>query len=189
MMFIYPGVRTRFPYLAASVNVESYQSIQKEMKAIWDQRVNNVPFEMVFLNENIKRLYTAEARTSTMLTISTTIALVISCLGLYGLSVYVAERKTKEIGIRKVVGASVRSIVGMLSKEYIRLIVISFLISIPIGYYFMNKWLEGFAYRISPGVTVFLVSGLVAFMIAWLTISFESFRAANRNPVDTFRTN
>lgn len=76
-----------------------------------------------------------------------------------------------------------------LSKEYIRLMVISFVISVPLGYYLMNKWLEGFAYKIDPGVTVFLISGLIAFFIAWLTISFESFRAANRNPVDTFRVN
>jgi putative ABC transport system permease protein len=123
-----------------------------------------------------------------MLTISTTIAVIISCLGLYGLSVYVAERKTKEIGIRKVVGASTPSIVGMLSREYIILIIISFVVSVPFGYYGMSKWLEGFAYKIEPGVLVFIISGLVSFVIAWLTISFESFRAANRNPVDTLRT-
>ena len=157
------------------------------MKSIWDQRINDAPFEGIYLKENLKTLYTAEARTSTVLAISTGIALLISCLGLYGLSVYVAERKTKEIGIRKVVGASVESIVGMLSREYIKLIVISFVISVPIGYYFMNKWLESFAYKITPGVTVFLVSGVVSFLIAWLTISFESFRAASKNPVDTFR--
>jgi putative ABC transport system permease protein len=120
---------------------------------------------------------------------ASTIALLISCLGLYGLSVYVAERKTKEIGIRKVVGASIESIVGMLSKEYIKLIVISFVISLPLGYYFMNNWLEGFAYKITPGISVFIISGLASFLIAWLTISFESFRAASKNPVDAFRVN
>ena len=159
------------------------------MKGIWEQQVGDAPFETVFLNENIKTMYAAERRTSTLLTISTTIALLISCLGLYGLSVYVAERKTKEIGIRKVVGASVESIVAMLSREYILLILISFIISIPLGYYLMNKWLEGFAYKIDPGVTVFVISGLISFVIAWLTVSFESFRAASKNPVDTFKTN
>jgi putative ABC transport system permease protein len=188
MLFMLSGNRNRFPYLAASIKMDSYEDIQAKMKKLWDQRINDAPFETIFLNENIKRLYTAEARTSTMLTISTTIALIISCLGLYGLSVYVAERKTKEIGIRKVVGASVESIVGMLSKEYIMLIAISFVISIPLGYYAMNKWLEGFAYKIDPGITVFLLSGLLSFVIAWLTISFESFRAASKNPVDTFRS-
>jgi putative ABC transport system permease protein len=100
----------------------------------------------------------------------------------------VAERKTKEIGIRKVVGASVQSIIGMLSKEYIRLIAIAFAISVPLGYYFMNRWLENFAYKIDVGVSVFLISGALSFIVAWLTISFESFRAASKNPVDTFRS-
>lgn len=120
-----------------------------------------------------------------MLKISTIIALIISCLGLYGLSVYIAERKTKEIGIRKVAGASVQNIVGMLSKEYIILIMISLLISVPLGYYAMSKWLEGFAYKIEPGFMVYVISGLVSLLISWLTVSFESVRAANRNPVET----
>ena len=122
-----------------------------------------------------------------MLTISTVIAVIISCLGLYGLSVYIAERKTKEIGIRKVVGASVQTIIAMLSKEYIQLIILSFIISVPLGYYFMDKWLESFAYRIDPAATVFVLSGLISFIIAWVTISFESFRAAMRNPIETLR--
>jgi putative ABC transport system permease protein len=173
--------------MAVSARLDLYQYIHDKMKAVWDERINDIPFESVFLNENIKKLYSAEARTSTLLTISTVIALIISCLGLYGLSIYVAERKIKEIGIRKVVGASVQSIVGMLSKEYVRLIIISFVIAIPLGYYMMDKWLQGFAYKINPGVTVFLISGGLALSIAWLTISFESFRAAKRNPVDTLR--
>ncbi|MBT1701934.1 ABC transporter permease [Chryseosolibacter indicus] len=189
MLFMLSGNRDYFPYMAVTIEMKSFQQTQAKMKALWDERINDAPFESIFLNENIKTLYAAEKRTSTLLTISTTIALIISCLGLYGLSVYVAERKTKEIGIRKVVGASVQSIVTMLSKEYIRLIVISFVISVPLGYYAMNKWLEGFAYKISPGITVFLISGMIAFLIAWLTISFESIRAASKNPVDTFRVN
>jgi putative ABC transport system permease protein len=188
MLFMLSGNRNHFPYLAASVKMESVESMQEKMKKLWDERINDAPFETIFLNENIKKLYTAEARTSTMLTISTTIALIISCLGLYGLSVYVAERKTKEIGIRKVVGASVESIVGMLSKEYSKLIAISFVISVPLGYIAMNKWLEGFAYKIDPGIAVFVISGLISFLIAWITISFESYRAASKNPVDTFRS-
>lgn len=187
MMFLLSGNRNFFPYMAVSMNIASYKKITDQMRKLWNERVNNAPFESIPLNENLQKLYAAEERTSTMLTISTSIAMLISLLGLYGLSVYVAERKTKEIGIRKVVGASVESIVGMLSSEYIRLILISFVISIPLGYYFMDKWLEGFAYRISPGVMVFMISGLVSFAIAWLTVSFESFRAARRNPVETLR--
>jgi putative ABC transport system permease protein len=187
MIFLLPASRNNFNYLAATIDMRGYNNVYTQMKTIWDQRINDVPFETVFLNENVKNLYSAEARTSTIITISTTIALVISCLGLYGLSVYMAERRTKEIGIRKVVGASVPSILGMLSKEYINLILISFIISVPLGYYAMTRWLEGFAYRIEPGVMVFMISGLISFLIAWLTISFESLRAANRNPVDVLR--
>jgi putative ABC transport system permease protein len=207
MTLILPPNRNSFQYMAVSIKPASatrsggydlafarrsggygqYQAILDKMKAVWDERINDIPFESIFLNENIKKLYSEEARMSTLLTISTVIALIISCLGLYGLSVYVAERKTKEIGIRKVVGASVQSIVGMLSKEYVRLIIISFVIAVPIGYYMMDSWLQGFAYKINPGVTVFLISGGLAFSIAWLTISVESFRAAKRNPVDTLK--
>ena len=119
---------------------------------------------------------------------STAIALLISCLGLYGLSAYVAERKTREIGIRKVVGASPANIVRMLSKEYLKLILISFIISIPIGYYFMEKWLEGFAYRTTAEAWLFLISCVVFFIIAWITVSFESYRAALKDPVRSLRT-
>jgi putative ABC transport system permease protein len=187
MLLILSGNRNYFPYMAVNMNMASYEHVLAEMKAIWEQRIDNAPFESIFVNENVNNLYEAEKRTSTILSISTVIALLISCFGLYGLSLYVAERKTKEIGIRKVVGATAQSIVGMLSIEYVRLIVISFAVSVPLGYYFMNKWLDQFAYKITPGVTVFFVSGLISFAIAWLTISFESFRAANRNPVETLR--
>ena len=187
MLFMLPSDRTGFPYMAASVAMSRYSDIRKIMKATWDNQVAELPFEEVFLNQNIQTMYKEEQRISALLTLSTTIAVLISCLGLYGLSVYVAERKTKEIGVRKVVGASVGNIVSMLSREYILLILISFLIAAPLGYYAMDKWLQEFAYKITPGITVFLISGVISFAIAWFTVSFESFRAANRNPVDTLR--
>jgi putative ABC transport system permease protein len=187
MIFLLPVSRTNFNYLAASIDVTAYRNLYDQMKTIWDELIHDVPFEMVLVSENVKQFYSDEVRTSTMLKISTTIALIISCLGLYALSVYVAERKTKEIGIRKVFGAPVKTITGMLSREYIILIVISLLISVPLGYYAMSKWLEGFAYKIKPGVIVFVLSGLVSVLIALLTISIESIRAANRNPAETMR--
>jgi putative ABC transport system permease protein len=187
MMFLFPGNRNFFPYIAASIKMESYNDVTARMKKIWDGRINDVPFESIIVNENLKHLYTAEQRTSTILTISVIIALVISCLGLYGLSVYIAERKTREIGIRKVVGASIGNIVTMLSKEYIVLILVSFVIAVPIGYILITRWLEGFAYKVDPGAIVFLVAGLASFLVAWLTVSFESFRAARKNPADTLK--
>lgn len=189
MMFIMPGNRNYFSYMALSIDMKSYQQIKPELEALWQERIDDVPFETVFLSDNVAKLYEAEKRTSDMLSISTIIALIISALGLYGLSVYIAERRVKEIGIRKVVGASVYSIVSLLSKQYIKLIVMAFILAIPIGYYLMDKWLQGFAYRMELGVSVFLVSGGISILLAWLTISFESFKAANKNPVDTFRVN
>jgi putative ABC transport system permease protein len=189
MLFMYPGNQNNFPYTAASIDPGSYESVHKELKTIWDKQVSSLPFEMIFVDDNIREMYAAERRMSGLLSLSTFIALVISGLGLYGLSVYVAERKTKEIGIRKISGASVLDIVSMLSKEYLILILISFTIAAPIGYYVMNKWLEGFAFKIEPGIGIFLLSGTLAFLVAWITISFESLSVARRNPVDTLRQN
>jgi putative ABC transport system permease protein len=112
---------------------------------------------------------------------------VICCLGLYGLSIYVAERKIKEIGIRKVLGASVSNIVGMLSIDFIRLVIIAFVVAVPLGYYAMSLWLENFAYKIELGITVFILSGVVSFLIAWFTVGFESVRAAMNNPIKALR--
>lgn len=187
MLFMYPGNQNNFPYATASIDPGSFESVHKELETIWDKQVGYLPFEMIFVDDSIREMYAAERRMSGLLSLSTFIALVISGLGLYGLSVYVAERKTKEIGIRKISGASVLEIVGMLSKEYLVLIMISFMIAAPIGYYVMDKWLEGFAFKIEPGIGIFLLSGAIAFLVAWATISFESFSVARRNPVDTLR--
>jgi putative ABC transport system permease protein len=188
MMFILSGTRRFFPYIAASINMAKWPEVSAKMKDIWETWIHTAPFESIFVNENLRHQYAAERRTSTMLAICTVIALIISCLGLYGLSVYIAERRTKEIGIRKVVGATIPGIVGMLSKDYVKLLAISFVLSVPLGFYFSEKWLEAFAYRITPGAGIFVLSGLIAFTIAWLTISFESVKAARRNPVDTLRS-
>jgi putative ABC transport system permease protein len=188
MLFVLSGSRRYFSYLTASVNMSRLPETLTEMKTVWDRRVHSAPFESVFLTENLKEQYAAERRTSMMLSICTTIALIISCLGLYGLSVFISERKTKEIGIRKVVGATAGGVVTMLSKDYLKLMLIAFVLSVPIGVFFSKKWLASFAYRIDPGVGIFILSGAVAFTIAWLTISFESIKAARRNPVDSLRS-
>ena len=122
-----------------------------------------------------------------MLTWSTGLAILICCLGLYGLSIYVAERRIKEIGIRKVLGASVPNIVGMLSRDFVKLVMIAFVIAIPLGYYGMDKWLQNFAYRIELGYAVFIIAGLLSFLIAWCTVGFESLKAAMGNPVKALR--
>jgi putative ABC transport system permease protein len=188
MLFILSGSRRYFSYIAAMVNIQQWPSLSEQMKKVWDSRIHTAPFESIFVNDNIKTQYVAERRASTMLSICTVIALIISCLGLYGLSVYIAERRMKEIGIRKVVGASISGIVTMLSKDYVKLLLISFVLSVPMAYYFAQRWLEAFAYRISPGIWIFVWAGLISFTIAWLTVSFESLKAARRNPVDTLKS-
>jgi putative ABC transport system permease protein len=118
----------------------------------------------------------------------TTIAILISCLGLFGLAAFSAEQRTREIGIRKVLGASVSSIVNLLSKDFIKLVVIALFIAAPIGWYFMSKWLEDFAYRINIGWWMFAVAGVFAILIAFATISLHAIKAALTNPTKNLRT-
>ncbi|MEX0647312.1 MAG: FtsX-like permease family protein, partial [Balneolaceae bacterium] len=115
-------------------------------------------------------------------------AIIIGCLGLFGLSAFTAERRTKEIGIRKVLGASVANIVALLSKDFIKLVVIGFVIAIPIAWYAMNQWLADFAYKIEIGAEIFALAGGAALIITLLTVSWQSVKAALRNPVDSLRS-
>ena len=116
------------------------------------------------------------------------LAIIISCLGLFGLAAYTAERRTKEIGIRKALGASVAGITRLLSKDFLRLVFISSIIAFPLSWWFMHKWLQNYAYRVSINWWVFIVAGLLALVIALMTISFQSIRAAIANPVKSLRT-
>jgi putative ABC transport system permease protein len=120
--------------------------------------------------------------------IFTTLSLFIACLGLFGLSAYIAERRIKEIGVRKVLGASVKSIVALLSKDFLKLTLIAALIAFPIAWWSMNKWLEDFAYRINIGWMVFIIAGLCTLLVALLTVSFQAIKAAIANPVKSLRT-
>jgi len=145
------------------------------------------PLEYTFLDEAVERLYHSEQKTKKIFNYFTFIAIFISCLGLYGLAVHMAQQKTKEIGIRKVLGAPIINIVTNLSKEFILLVCMANVIAWPLAYYFMDKWLKKFAYRIDLSVWIFILSGLVALCIALLTVSYQSVKAANANPVDSLR--
>jgi len=158
------------------------------MKDIWSKAVLTTPFESQALTSSVKKQYEDDARVNTMLSISTALAIIISCMGLYGLSIFVAERKIKEIGIRKVLGASIPGIVGMLSKDFIKLVAISFIVAVPIGWYLMSQWLKSFEYKITLGIMGFVLAGFVSFAIAWITIGFESVKAALGNPVNALRS-
>jgi putative ABC transport system permease protein len=188
LLFFMPARHTDYNYLVIFANAENSSSVLNQLENTWKELIPNTPFESSFLSDSLARQYEEEARTSSILAIATFLAILISCLGLYGLSIFIAERRVKEIGIRKVMGATVTGIVGLLSKEFVKLVIIAFIIAVPIGYYAMEKWLLGFAFKIELDVLIFVMAGLLSFAIALLTISFESIKAAIANPVKSLRS-
>ena len=188
MMFVIPVGSFDYVEMAAAIDASGYETTLPMIRQRWKEIVPNTPFEYSMLSDNIKHQYEDDQRVSSIIWVFTIIAIILSCLGLYGLSVYVAERKIKEIGIRKVLGASVTGIVGMLSKDFVKLVIIAFVLAVPLGYFVMNKWLENFIYKIEIDAMVFVLAGIASFTIAWLTIGFESIKAALRNPADSLKT-
>lgn len=170
------------------VETSNYKNIIDQLETNWKAQVPGTPFESTFLSESVNKQYEEDQRVASIMTSFTLIAIIISCLGLYGLSVYMAERRIKEIGIRKVLGASVTGIVSLLTTDFLKLILIAFVIAAPLGYYVMDQWLQSFAYQTTLGVFVFVLAGVVSFAIAWITVGFESFRAAVGNPVNSLKT-
>jgi putative ABC transport system permease protein len=140
------------------------------------------------MDEEFDATYRSEQRIGTMFISFSTLAIVIACLGLFGLAAYAAEQRNKEICIRKVLGASVSGIVGMLSMDFIKLVFISIFIATPLAWWAMNKWLQDFAYRVNIHWYTLALAGVVAILIAFVTISFQSIRAALGNPVDSLRS-
>lgn len=154
----------------------------------WKKYNANYPFKYNFLDENFNRLYAAEQRTGLLFNIFAGIAIFISCLGLFGLAAYTAQVRTKEIGVRKVLGASVGSVMQLLAKDFIKLVIVAIVIATPVAWYAMNRWLQDFAYKINIGWSIFAIAGLLAVIIALITISFQSVKAALANPVKSLRT-
>jgi len=159
-------------------------SIEKEWKKIFPES----PFDYSFLNESISRLYGQEEKTGWLVNVAMGITIFISCMGLFGLGMFTAQRRTKEIGIRKVLGASVANIAAMLSKDFVMLIMISIIIASPIAYYFMHQWLQDFVYRTNISWWVFAIAGFSAIFIGLITVSFQAIKAAVANPVKSLRT-
>lgn len=153
----------------------------------WKRYNPNFPFNYAFLDESFNRLYQTEQRSGTLFNIFAGIAILISCLGLLGLTAYTAQVRTREIGVRKVLGASVPGIVGLLARDFIRLVLIAIVVAVPVAWYAMNKWLQDFAYKTNLDWTIFALSGLLAIVIAMITISFQSVKAALVNPVKSLK--
>jgi putative ABC transport system permease protein len=146
------------------------------------------PFVYQFTSEVYARKFSNEQRMGSLATVFAVLAIFISCLGLFGLASFIAEQRTKEVGIRKVLGASVFNVWGLLSKEFIGLVVVSQLIATPVAYYFMQSWLQHFEYRVGISWWICLIAGEGALVIALLTVSFQAIKAALANPVKSLRT-
>jgi putative ABC transport system permease protein len=158
------------------------------IKKTWTSVVPNLPLKYDFLDESLNRFYKSESRWSNIVGWAGGISIFLACLGLFGLAALAAVNRTKEIGIRKVLGASLTGIVSLLSKDFLKLVVIALLIASPVAWYFMHKWLQDFAYRINIGWYVFIITGIVAILIALITICFHAIKAAVANPVKSLRT-
>jgi putative ABC transport system permease protein len=157
------------------------------IKDVWNRFSSGYPFIHNFLDESIDRLYSAESRVGRIFNYFTFLAIFISCLGLFGLAAFSAEQRTKEIGIRKVLGASLANIIGLLSREFFILVILSNIIAWPVSYYFMNKWLQNFAYHVEIGYILFLGAAFLAIVIALITVSYQAIRAALADPVNSLR--
>lgn len=177
------------PHLASfKINSGNANSLIAQIQTKWKAMASGMPFSYRFLDESFNEMYNAEQRVGKIALIFSVLAIFIACLGLFGLATYMTEQRTKEIGIRKVLGASVPGIVRMISKDFIKLVLLSALVAFPIAWYAMNKWLQDFAYRINMSWWIFLTAGLLTICIALITISFQSIKAAIVNPVKSLRT-
>lgn len=157
------------------------------IETAWDQVIPEWPFEFTFLNEKIQKQYVKEERLASATRYFTILAILIACSGLFGLASFAVQKRSKEIGVRKVLGASVNSVFLLISKGFLILIGISFILSIPLGYYLTERWLEDFAYRIEVGLQVFLLAGTFSMLMVMIAVGFQSLKAAKSNPVKTLR--
>ena len=175
-------------YAILDVQANNYASFFTNTENIWKKIAPSAPFEYTFLDEDIQQQYTQENTLKKVVNSFTVIAILICCLGLFGLAMFTAEQRTKEIGVRKVLGASVFSITTLLSKEFLRPVLVAFIIASPVAYLAMNQWLQGFVYHINIGWKSFALAGICTVLITLLTVSYQAIRAALTNPVKSLRT-
>jgi len=176
-----------FNYFSVNILSSNVRETLNFIRNKWEQFVPHYPFEYYFLDEDLDNLYKTEEKMGSIFGYFSSLAIFIACLGLFGLSAFMTARRTKEIGIRKILGASIPNIVRLLSKEYILLVAISNVIAWPIAYFYMNRWLNSFAYQIDVHVLYFILAGFFALLVAVLTVSVQAIRSARHNPVDSLR--
>ncbi len=174
--------------LAVKLQTSDFQQAIAGIESVWSQVAPGQPFDYYFMEDSFNNTYRAEQRLGRIFFIFTTLSILIACLGLFGLAAFNAEKRTKEIGVRKVLGASVGQITYKLSADFLKLVAVSILISLPVGWYAMNKWLEDFSYRIEVKWWVLLLAAFLAVLVSLLTVSYQSIKAAIVNPVKSLRT-
>jgi putative ABC transport system permease protein len=175
-------------YFTARVSGEDLEGVVAHFDAVHARFAPETPIEYNFLDDRWSDFYTNDRRVERLFGVASLLAIVIACLGLFGLAAFTAERRTREIGIRKVLGADVRGIVWMLNREFAVLVGVAFVLATPAAFFAMRGWLADFAYRIDLGAGPFLGAGLAALVVALLTVSYQSVRAARANPADSLRT-
>jgi putative ABC transport system permease protein len=174
--------------MVLKTETNNYGQLLAQLEQNWKSTIANVPFTYVFMDKEVEKMYEEEKRLGRISGLFTVIAILISCLGLFGLVSYVAEQKKKEIGIRKVLGASINSVVKLLTKDFVKLVGIAFIIATPVAYFLMQRWLEDFTYRIDIQWWVFVIAGCFALIITLLTVGLQSLKSAVANPVKSLRT-
>ncbi len=159
-----------------------YEGMIEYLQEKWEEEISEIPFDYGLLDDHYAEMYQNEQQTKSLLNIFAAIAIFISCLGLFGLASFMAERRTKEVGIRKTNGATTANIMGLLSVDFTKWVLLANLIAWPLTWWAMRKWLESFAYRIEIPYWVFVVAGTIAFIIALATVSFHAIRTSRQNP-------
>jgi len=172
---------------AARLNTQNTMETITAVQQVWEDTYPKYVFEYKFLDDTIAKFYEGERRSSYMIGVFAGVAILIGCIGLFGLVSFIAKNRTKEVGIRKALGATVGQVISLFSKEFVMLVTISFFISSPLAWYFMEEWLENFAYRIHPGVQTFLAGIVVTLVVVLATVGLKSYKAAIANPVDALR--
>jgi putative ABC transport system permease protein len=188
LMFIYLAPQPDMSNLTVATDSKNYQALLSKIEALWHKDFPSAPFDYKFLDQEVQKQYETEITVSRIINSFTIMAILISCLGLFGLAAFSAEQRKKEIGVRKVLGASVSGVVGLLSKDFLKLVGIAILIATPVAWWAMDKWLQAFAYRVEVSWWMFALAGCVAVIIAMITVSFQAVKAAIANPVKSLRT-
>jgi putative ABC transport system permease protein len=182
-----PPQNTSEMYVRTKANA-NIENVLAKIGSVMKKNNPAYPFDYRFVDDQFNQMFFSEMLISKLSCVFATLAIIISCLGLFGLAAYTAERRTKEIGIRKVLGASVSGITGLLSKDFLKLVFISCIVAFPVAWWMMNNWLQDYQYRIEISWWIFLIAGMVAILIALLTVSFQAIKAAVANPVKSLRT-